>query len=183
MKRAALVGAAMVGMAALADVPAAAQTGGSQQPIAELAADLAYGMCPQLLQGEAALEGNADLQARGFPATARRREHRLGEVAILGQTRADGDVTISSVDRALCQVNVIGTSADKAEALFRSGIGDLGLTFEPDVAKNVTHPTEDVRGETFVARLSSTQVIMVQFTSGTVREVPFAGFQMFVQDR
>lgn len=181
--KAANVSAVAIGLTFAVITYASAQSGSGQQPIAQLASHLAYETCPQLLRGDASLERNPNLQALGFPATARRRASAIGEAAVIGQTRADGDITLANVGRTVCQVNVLGSSANEASTSLRSRIGNLGMNFQADPTRSIAHPTADMRAETFIARPSSTRVVMVQFTSGTVRGTPMAGFQMVIQDQ
>jgi hypothetical protein len=155
------------------------------QDIAALAADLAYGFCPQFMNGEAVMLNNADLISRGFAAQPSvRNQPGVGEFQLLGQTLADDDVTLGGVPSSLCQVNVIGPSSAEAEKQFRAGLNDLGFTFEPDTENTKPHPSGG-KVETLKSKVSDKVVIRVQFMNGTLgsNKVPIAGFQLFSSEK
>ena len=164
--------------------PAAAQ----EQPahsLPSLAADLAYGFCPQLMNGEAGLDGNADLIARGFPTTALVGGNaRLPDLALLGQTTAAGDVTIGGIPQSLCQVSVIGDEAEAALVTMRSGLSDLGLALEPDAANSGPGPQGNGMVETLAMPLPEGGVVRVQFLQASLGSgTPLASFQIMFQEQ
>jgi hypothetical protein len=170
-------------MGGLLSISASAQQ--KPQNVATLAADLAYGFCPQLMNGEAVMLNNPHLTSRGFPAQPSvRNKPGVGEFQLLGQTLADDDVTLGGVPHSLCQVNVIGPSSAEAERQFRAGLNDLGFTFEPDAENTKPHPSGG-NVETLKSKVSDKVVIRVQFMNGTLgsNKVPIAGFQLFSSEK
>ena len=143
-----LLRAAALALLICASAPAAAQEQPAPSPAAVslpvLAADLAYGFCPMLMNGEAALTANADLIALGFPATAEPGGNaRLPDFALLGQTTPSGDVTVGGISQSIGQISVIGEQAEAALVTLRSGLTDLGLALEPDAANSGPVPQGD----------------------------------------
>ena len=172
-----------------ASAPAAAQ----EQPapsraaisLPVLAADLAYGFCPMMMNGEAALTANADLIALGFPATAEPGGNaRLPYFALLGQTTPSGDVTVGGISQSICQVSVIGEQAEAALVTLRSGLTDLGLALEPDAANSGPVPQGDGIVESLKMPLPEGGVVRVQFLQASLGSgAPMASFQIMFQEQ
>lgn len=166
-------------------LPASVSAKQEPQPIASLAGDLAYRFCAQFMNGDAVISNNADLISYGFPAQPSiRNRPGIGDFQLVGLTRADGEVTLGGVPRALCQVNVIGTKSAEAEAQFRAGLNELGFTFEPDPENTKPHPSGGTI-ETLKSKVSDKLVVRVQFMNGKLgaNGVPIAGFQLYVTDK
>ncbi len=153
------------------------------QPIEALAADLAYGFCPQFMSGEAVLDANADLIARGFPAEAQRGvDASLPEFVQLVQARGDGEISVSGVPQSLCRVFVIGDSASAALEAFRAGVDALDLALVPD-PENSGARNGGILDSLMVVTADG-NMIGVQFFVGALSDgSPLAAFQINVQEQ
>ena len=184
-----LLRAAALALLVCASAPAAAQEQPAPSPAAValpvLAADLAYGFCPMLMNGDASLNANADLIALGFPATAQAVTNaRLPDFALLGQTTASGEVTVGGIPQSMCEVSVIGEQAEAALVTLRSGLSDLGLALEPDAANSGPVPQGNGIVEALKMPLPEGGVVRVQFLRASLGSgAPLASFQIMFQEQ
>ena len=174
----------LVALAALT-TPVAAQVPAEDQSLSGLAVDLAYGFCPQFMNGETALASNAALMARGFEATPKVGGNaRFPDFALLGQSREDGDITVGGIPNTICQVTVIGPQAAAALSEMRGSLGDLGIEFEADPANSGAGPRGNGTVETLKLVTPGSEVIRVQFLQAVVgTDTPLASFQIMAQER
>ena len=117
--------------------PAAAQPGTTsllrQQPIDEIAADLAYGFCPLFLAGQFSLTG-PELEQRGFGNTVSKHPHpRVGEMSLVGAKLPDGQIQFGGAAGKACTVIVSATKPTRGTVLarLRSHMAFMGLDFKP----------------------------------------------------
>ncbi|HEU0098256.1 MAG TPA: hypothetical protein VFQ67_05705 [Allosphingosinicella sp.] len=124
--------------AALAAAPAAAQPADGpatvrEQPIDEVAADLAYGFCPLFLAGQLSLTG-PELAERGFAKTVVKQPHpRVGEMSLVGAKLPDGQVQFGGAAGKACTVVVSAPKSTRAAVIarLRSNMAFMGLDFKP----------------------------------------------------
>ncbi|HEU0135390.1 MAG TPA: hypothetical protein VFR28_11255, partial [Allosphingosinicella sp.] len=106
--------AALLAFAASA-APAAAQV--REQPIGEIAADLAYGFCPLFLAGQFSLTG-PELAQRGFGKTIVKQPHpRVGEMSLVGAKLPDGQIQFGGASGKACTVIVSAPKSTRAAVL------------------------------------------------------------------
>lgn len=135
----ALLTAAALAYAASA-TPAAAQP--REQPIDEIAADLAYGFCPLFLAGQFSLTG-PELAQRGFGKTVTRQPHpRVGEMSLVGAKLPDGQIQFGGAAGRACTVIVSATKPVRAAVLsrLRSNMAFMGLDFKPAASPGPSVP-------------------------------------------
>lgn len=119
--------------ALLLSIPAAAAAQVRQQPIDEVAADLAYGFCPLFLAGQFSLTG-PELAQRGFGKTVARQPHpRVGEMSLVGAKLPDGQIQFGGAAGKACTVIVNAPKSTRAAVLarLRSNMAFTGLDFKP----------------------------------------------------
>lgn len=123
--------------ALLAAAPAAAQPGIisplREQPIDEIAADLAYGFCPLFLAGQFSLTG-PELEQRGFGKKVTAQPHpRVGEMSLVEAKLSDGQIEFGGKAGKACTVIVHTTRSTRATVLarLRSNMAYMGLDFKP----------------------------------------------------
>ncbi|MBO9715213.1 hypothetical protein [Sphingomonas sp.] len=152
------------------------------QGIADLAATLAYQLCPDYLAGRVRIEGNPQLTSLGFAAQIIRSANpQMGTMEIRSAVRDDGEVSFGGAPGKLCQVNVYGAKASAALDRFRAGLVSLPYKFEPDPANSgqrANGATVDTR-MTRIQDRGNTLVLRVQFVQGDLHGTPIAGFQIF----
>jgi hypothetical protein len=115
-------------------VAAAAQV--REQPIDEIAADLAYGYCPLFLAGQFSLTG-PELAQRGFGKTIVRQPHpRVGEMSLVGAKLPDGQIQFGGAAGQACTVIVSAPKSTRGAVLarLRSNMAFMGLDFKPAVS-------------------------------------------------
>jgi hypothetical protein len=122
--------------AAVGATPAAAQTGSiaamREEPIDEVAADLAYGYCPLFLAGQFSLTG-PELAQRGFGKTIVRQPHpRVGEMSLVEAKLPDGQIEFGGASGKACTVIVHAPKSTRAAVLstLRSNMAFMGLDFK-----------------------------------------------------
>lgn len=119
--------------ALLLPLPAAAAAQVREQPIDEIAADLAYGFCPLFLAGKFSLTG-PELEERGFGKTIVRRPHpRVGEISLVEAKLPDGQIQFGGAAGKACTVIVSAPRSTRAAVLatLRSNMTFMGLDFKP----------------------------------------------------
>lgn len=169
--------------AATASAPAAGQPAGApvrQQPIGEVAADLAYGFCPLFLAGHFSLTG-PELAERGFGKTVVRQPHpRVGEMSLVEAKRPDGSIAFGGAAGKACTV-VVGGGASREAVLakLRTSMAFMGLDFKPTA--NVGPDLPGVKVETFKAPVDA-QMLYVQLVQAE-KPVPTVAAQLFAMDK
>ncbi|HEX8308707.1 MAG TPA: hypothetical protein VF645_09865 [Allosphingosinicella sp.] len=104
-----------------------------EQPIDEIAADLAYGYCPLFLAGQFSLTG-PELEQRGFAKTVRKEPHpRVGQMSLVEAKLPDGQVEFGGAAGKACTVIVHAPKSTRAAvpARLRSSMAFMGLEFKP----------------------------------------------------
>ncbi|HEX8381363.1 MAG TPA: hypothetical protein VF619_12545 [Allosphingosinicella sp.] len=127
---------ALLAAAAVA-APAAAQQPGSvtplrEQPIDEIAADLAYGFCPLFLAGQFPLTG-PELAQRGFGKKVTRQPHpRVGEMSLVEAKLPDGQIQFGGASGKACTVIVSAPNSTRSAVLarLRTNMAFTGLDFK-----------------------------------------------------
>lgn len=138
--RRALRPAIATALAVAASGAARAQPGAAllprEQPIGEVAADLAYGFCPLFLAGQFSLTG-PELAERGFGKTVARQPHpRVGEMNLVEAKLPDGQIQFGGAAGKACTVIVRAPKSTRAAVLakLRSNMAFMGLDFKPAAA-------------------------------------------------
>ncbi|HET9640418.1 MAG TPA: hypothetical protein VFP12_14555 [Allosphingosinicella sp.] len=169
----------------LLPLPAAAAAQVREQPIDEVAADLAYGFCPLLLAGQFSLTG-PELAERGFGKTVSKQAHpRLGEMSLVEAKRPDGEIAFGGAAGKACTVVVRAPKARSAVlARLRSSMSFMGLDFKPAPSPGPNVPElKDAAVETFRAPVDNQflylQHIQVGGPAGTGPVVA----QLFAMDK
>ncbi|HYW17022.1 MAG TPA: hypothetical protein VE891_12830 [Allosphingosinicella sp.] len=104
-----------------------------EQPIDEIAADLAYGYCPLFLAGQFSLTG-PELEQRGFGKKITRQPHpRVGEMSLVEAKLSDGQIEFGGAAGKACTVVVHTTRSTRATVLarLRRNMAFMGLDFKP----------------------------------------------------
>lgn len=128
--------------ALLLSIPAAAAAQVREQPIDEIAADLAYGFCPLFLAGQFSLTG-PELAQRGFGQTVTKQPHpRVGEVSLVGAKLPDGQIQFGGAAGKACTVIVSAPQPNRAAVLarLRSSMAFMGLDFQPAASPGPSVP-------------------------------------------
>lgn len=165
--------------AALVLAPAASAQN-TDKPIAEAAADLAYGYCPLYLSGQFAITGNPVLKDLGFTETVDTRQHARGEIKVVGAKRADGELGFGGVKDQICQVIVMGPNRAAAWDMLHKNMAFAGFDLKPDPAN--TGPKNGAKVETYKAPLDG-QFVYVQLVQADVGPTPMVMAQIFVMDQ
>lgn len=169
--------------AATASAPAAARPAAApvrQQPIGEVAADLAFGFCPLFLAGQFSLTG-PELAERGFGKTVVRQPHpRVGEMSLVEARRPDGSIAFGGAAGKACTV-VVGGGASRETVLakLRASMAFMGLDFKPTA--NVGPDLPGVKVETFKAPVDA-QMLYVQLVQAE-KPLPTVAAQLFAMDK
>lgn len=145
----------------------------------EIAADLAYGLCPLFLAGQLDLEANYLLEERGFASKVKLRQvEPHGEIGEVTAIRPDGSIHFGGAPGRLCNVTVNGTSRDETLDRLRSHMMLMGLVLQPDPANSGTFGATTI--EAF-AGPAENQILHVQLG---VTEVPVPSViaQLYVTD-
>ncbi|HEY0112060.1 MAG TPA: hypothetical protein VGB59_02790 [Allosphingosinicella sp.] len=120
--------------ALLLSLPAAAAAAQvREQPIDEIAADLAYGFCPLFLAGQFSLTG-PELAERGFGKTVSKTPHpRVGEMSLVEAKLPGGQVQFGGAAGKACTVVVRAPKLIRAAVLtrLRSNMAFMSLDFKP----------------------------------------------------
>jgi hypothetical protein len=157
---------------------------GRGQPIDEVAADLAYGLCPLFLAGQLSLTG-PELAGRGFGTTILKQPHpRIGEMNLVNARLADGEIAFGGAAGKACTVVVKSPRRAAVLSTLHRNMAYTGLDFKPAPA-----PGPAVAGvpssaiETFKAPAGG-QFLYVQLVSvsGPGGAGPVVA-QLFVTDR
>jgi hypothetical protein len=160
-------------------VPAAAGAQGpAQPPIAESAADLAYGYCPLFLAGKFSLTG-PELARHGFaPAVQTQADPRFGEIRTAWAKRGDGELSFGGAPGKVCSVVVIGPGREAALDRLRRSMVYMGLNFvaTPHTGERV----EGVTVETFKAPVPG-QFLYVQLIQASA-PLPVLSVQLFAME-
>lgn len=122
-----------IAAALLLSLPAAAAAQVREQPIDEIAADLAYGFCPLFLAGQFSLTG-PELAERGFGKTVTRQPHpRVGEMSLVEAKLPDGQIAFGGAAGKACTVMVSApkSTRDAVLARLRTSMAFMGLDFKP----------------------------------------------------
>ena len=151
----------------------------AQQPVEELAADLAYGLCPLFLTGGLKLD-DAQLTERGFgPAVEKLSHPRFGELTLVGAKRPDGEVAFGGAPGKLCSVVVQGPKLAAVMARLRSAMVLTGLSFS--ASKNLTPDVPGVNVQTFRAPIDRQTLYVQLINAGGPKPAVMA--QIFVMDK
>ena len=134
-------------IAAAIAAPAAAQPPGTaaplrEQPIDEIAADLAYGFCPLFLAGQFSLTG-PELEQRGFGKKITKQPHpRVGEMSLVEAKLPDGQIQFGGAAGKACTVIVSAPKSTRAAVLarLRSNMAFTGLDFKPAASPGPSVP-------------------------------------------
>ncbi len=141
---------------------AAAQPGAAppvrEQPIDEIAADLAYGFCPLFLAGRFSLTG-PELAQRGFGKTVTKQPHpRVGEMSLVGAKLPDGQIQFGGASGQACTVIVQAPKSTRAAVMarLRKNMVFMGLDFKPAASPGPAVPAlKGATIETFKAPVES----------------------------
>ncbi|HEX8624907.1 MAG TPA: hypothetical protein VF782_07490 [Allosphingosinicella sp.] len=140
--------------ALLLSIPAAAAAQVREQPIDEVAADLAYGFCPLLLAGQFSLTG-PELAQRGFGKSVFKQPHpRVGEMSLVEAKRPDGLIHFGGAAGKACTVVVQApkSTRDAVLARLRRNMAFMGLDFKPAASPGPSIPAlAKAKVETFRA--------------------------------
>jgi hypothetical protein len=165
----------LIGVAAALLLPAAAPAQPRRIESAQVAADLAYGVCPVFLAGRFPLN-SPPLAEQGFATAIRKETHpSFGELEMVTAKRSDGDISFGGAPGKLCTVVVTGAKRDSALAKLRENMAGTGMTFEPVPHTGPQYP--DVTVETFRAPVRDQAVYLQLIQAGGSR--PSVVFQMF----
>ncbi|MGZ8285161.1 MAG: hypothetical protein ACXW27_04485 [Allosphingosinicella sp.] len=143
---------------ALSSAPALAQPGATpqlrEQAIDEIAADLAYGLCPLYLAGQFSLTG-PELAQRGFGKTVSKQPHpRVGEMSLVGAKLPDGQIQFGGKAGQACTVIVDAPKSTRGAVLarLRSSMAFTGLDFKAAASPGPSVPElKGAKIETFRA--------------------------------
>ena|GEM_PF-2787037 len=151
----------------------------AQQPIEELAADLAYGFCPLLLVGELKLD-NSQLTEHGFGTKVEKlTDPRFGELSFLGAKRPDGEIAFGGAAGKACSVVVQGPKLPAVMARLKSAMVLTGLRFA--ATANLTPAPPGVAVETFRAAVDKQFLYLQLIDAGGPKPAVLA--QLFVMDK
>jgi hypothetical protein len=117
----------------LLSLPAAAAAQVREQPIDEIAADLAYGFCPLFLAGQFSLTG-PELAQRGFGKTVATQPHpRVGVMSLVEAKLPDGQIQFGGKAGQACTVIAHAPKSTRVAVLarLRSNMAFMGLDFKP----------------------------------------------------
>jgi hypothetical protein len=149
---------------AFAATPAAAAAQVREQPIDEVAADLAYGFCPLFLAGQFSLTG-PELAERGFGKTVTKQPHpRIGEMNLVGAKLPDGQIQFGGAAGKACIVIVNAPKSTRATVLarLRKNMAFMGLDFKPAASPGPSVPAlKGATIETFKAPVEN-QILYLQ---------------------
>jgi hypothetical protein len=135
---------ALPAAAALAFVaaPAPAAAPMREQPIDEIAADLAYGFCPLFLAGQFSLTG-PELAQRGFGKAIFTQQHpRVGEMSLVEAKLPDGQIHFGGRAGQACTVVAQAPKSTRAAVLarLRKNMAFMGLDFKPAASPGPSIP-------------------------------------------
>ncbi|WP_066800034.1 hypothetical protein [Sphingomonas soli] len=173
-----MIGRLILTAAALVLAPAAAAQN-ADKPIAEVAADLAYGYCPLYLSGQFAITGNPVLKGFGFSEAVETREHPRGEINIVAAERSDGELGFGGIKDSICQVIVMGAGRAAAWDMLHKNMALAGFDFKPDPAN--TGPKNGATLETYKAPVED-QFIYLQLVEADAGPSPMVMAQIFVME-
>jgi hypothetical protein len=151
----------------------------AQQPIDEVAADLAYGLCPLFLAGQLPLT-SSELGDRGFSSTIHKSAHpRFGEMSIVEAKRPDGELGFGGVSGKVCTVVVQSAKHAAVLTRLRSAMTLTGLAFSkvPNVSADVPGATV----ETYSAPVEKQRLYLQLIEAGG--STPVLAAQLFVMDK
>ncbi len=149
-----------------------------QPPIAESAADLAYGYCPLFLGGQFSLTA-PELTRHGFgPDIQTQTNPRFGEVQVVNAKREDGALAFGGAPQKTCTVVVAGPQREAALARLRSSMSMMGLSFVP--VPHTGARIEGVQVESFRAPIDS-QFLHIQLIQAS-GPTPVVSAQLYVTD-
>jgi len=174
-----VIGRLILAAAALVLAPAASAQN-ADKPIAEAAADLAYGYCPIYLSGAFALTGNPVLKDFGFSETVEKKTHPRGELSTVTATRSDGLLGFGGVKDSICQVIVAGPNRVAAWDMLHKNMAFLGMDFQADPTN--TGPRNGAKLETYKAKTDA-GFLYVQLVDVTLSGTPMVMAQIFVMDQ
>ena len=134
--------------------PAGPATQVRDQPIEEIAADLAFGFCPLFLAGQFSITG-PELAERGFGKTITRQPHpRVGTMSLVEAKLPDGQIEFGGAAGKACTVVVHAPRSTRAAVLakLRSNMAFTGLDFKPSASPGPAVPAlKGATVETFKA--------------------------------
>jgi hypothetical protein len=170
---------AVAAAAALLLAPPAAADLRAQQPIEEVAADLAYGLCPLFLAGQLPLT-SSELSSRGFSSTVQTSPHpRFGEMSIVEAKRPDGQLAFGGVSGKACTVVVQSANRGAVLAKLRSSMALTGLAFVKSA--NVSADAPGATVETYSAPVDKQRLVLQLIQAGG--PTPVLAAQLFVMDK
>jgi hypothetical protein len=118
-------------------------------PIAESAADLAYGYCPLYLAEQFSLTG-PELARHGFAQKVEtQQDPRFGEMRLVSAKRDDGELIFGGAAGKTCTVIISGPQREAALSKLRETMGFTGLSFQP--VPHTGAQIEGIKVETFKA--------------------------------
>lgn len=174
-----MIGRLVLAAAALLASPAVSAQN-ADKPIAEVAADLAFGYCPLYLAGQFAITGNPVLKDFGFTETIDTRQHARGEIKVVGAKRGDGELGFGGIEGQICQVMVMGPNRTAAWDMLHKNMAFAGFDLKPDPAN--TGPKNGAKVETYKAPVEG-QFVYVQLVEADVAPTPMVMAQIFVMDQ
>ncbi|HEX9947740.1 MAG TPA: hypothetical protein VGA98_09380 [Allosphingosinicella sp.] len=140
--------------ALLLSLPAAAAAQVREQPIDQIAADLAYGYCPLFLAGQFSLTG-PELAQRGFGKAIFTQQHpRVGEMSLVEAKLPDGRIQFGGAAGQACTVvaQAPKSTRDAVLARLRANMAFMGLDFKPAASPGPSVPAlAKAKVETFRA--------------------------------
>jgi hypothetical protein len=155
-----------------------------EQPIDEIAADLAYGFCPLFLAGQFSLTG-PELAQRGFAKTIVKQPHpRVGEMSLVEAKLPDGQIQFGGKSGKACTVIVAAPKSTRGAVIarLRSSMGFMGLDFKPAPSPGPSVPAlKGATIETFKAPVEGQFLYLQHIQANDPTGVVVA--QLFAMDR
>jgi hypothetical protein len=139
----------LLGIAAALLLPSAASAQPAKGDFADVASDLAYGVCPLFLAGRFPLTTPV-LAERGFGTAIQKRPHpSFGELQMVTARRNDGEISFGGLAGKVCIVIATGAKREAALEKLRGNMFATGFPFEPVPHSGPEFP--DMTIETFRA--------------------------------
>jgi hypothetical protein len=174
----------ILAVALLLALPAAAAAQVREQPIDEIAADLAYGLCPLYLAGQLSLTGS-ELAERGFGKAIVTQPHpRVGEISLVEAKLPDGQIQFGGAPGKACTAIVSAPKSTRAAVLatLRSNMAFTGLDFRPAQSPGPSVPAlAGATVETFRAPIGKQALYLQHIRMDDPVELVVA--QLFVMDK
>jgi hypothetical protein len=166
---------ALLMAAALAVAPPPAAALRAEQPIEEVAADLAFGLCPVFLAGQFPLT-SSQLAERGFSTNVQTAVHpRFGEMNVVEATRPDGKLAFGGAAGKVCTVVVQSAKREAVLTKLRSSMSLTGLAFAK--IANLTPDVPGITVETYSAAVDKQRLVLQLIQAGG--PTPVLAVQLF----